>query len=93
MCEDCQHCFGFFLHHFPYAGLRDASDLASLKTNFEKTRDMFRSEFGCDLVADSADCETGGGGDDPESCAPEPSCESYTNSTHERPRPIRQIAA
>lgn len=44
--EDCQKIFGYFLHHFPYFGMRGEEDAANLKTAFEETKALYASEFG-----------------------------------------------
>jgi hypothetical protein len=36
--EDCQLIFGFFLHHFPYFGMRGEEDFANLCNAFEETK-------------------------------------------------------
>lgn len=49
--EDCEHIFGYFLHHFPYLGLRGAEDAENLSTLFEKTVALFKLEYGEDMAA------------------------------------------
>ena len=44
--EDCQKVFGYFLHHFPYFGMRSEKDASDLKKAFTETKDMFFVEFG-----------------------------------------------
>jgi hypothetical protein len=44
--EDCQSIFGYFLHHFPYFGMRSDEDAQDLKDAFEQTKDLFQEEFG-----------------------------------------------
>lgn len=44
--EDCQKIFGYFLHHFPYFGMRGEEDERNLKQAFEKTSELFLAEFG-----------------------------------------------
>ena len=44
--DDCQAIFGFFLHHFPYFGMRGEEDHANLCAAFEETRDLFELHFG-----------------------------------------------
>jgi len=41
--DDCQRVFGYFLHHFPYLGLR--GDEAALNTAFEQTRKLYEALF------------------------------------------------
>ncbi|HEY0845696.1 MAG TPA: hypothetical protein VGE12_10015 [Noviherbaspirillum sp.] len=43
---DCQKVFGYFLHHFPYFGMRDAEDAANLADAAATTRRLYQQEFG-----------------------------------------------
>jgi hypothetical protein len=43
---DCEEVFGFFLHHFPYFGMRGEEDLANLNASWENTIDAYRRHFG-----------------------------------------------
>jgi len=44
--EDCEKAFGYFLHHFPYFGMRGAEDAANLAKAAENTKRLYRQEFG-----------------------------------------------
>lgn len=44
--EDCQNTFGYFLHHFPYFGMRSDEDAKNLKTAFSQTLNLMVEEFG-----------------------------------------------
>lgn len=44
--HDCDRVFGYFLHHFPYFGIRDSQDAQNLERSFSETKDLFLSEFG-----------------------------------------------
>jgi hypothetical protein len=44
--EDCQKVFGYFLHHFPYFGMRGAEDAANLAAAAERTKKLYHEEFG-----------------------------------------------
>jgi hypothetical protein len=44
--EDCEQVFGFYLHHFPHVGERNAEDLAHRETLAAKTRQLYEREFG-----------------------------------------------
>src|SRR5258706_640622 len=46
--EDCQKVFGYFLHHFPYFGMRGAEDAANLAKAGDTTRRLYQQEFGQD---------------------------------------------
>ncbi len=49
--EDCERVFGYFVHHFPYFGMRGAEDAANLASAAERTQHLYAQEFG---AADSA---------------------------------------
>jgi len=44
--EDCQHCFGSMLHHFPYFGMRGEKDATNLREAWLKTLALYQSTFG-----------------------------------------------
>jgi hypothetical protein len=44
--EDCQHVFGYFLHHFPYFGMRDEEDAANLASAAVNMQRLYQQEFG-----------------------------------------------
>ena len=50
--EDCQYCFGFSLHHFPYFGMRGDGDAISLRETYYETLVLYQSAFG--MSADAA---------------------------------------
>jgi hypothetical protein len=63
--EDCQNVFGYFLHHFPYFGMRGEEDAANLAQAGETTNRLYEKEFGeavpsrtayCGVSAKSAYC-------------------------------------
>lgn len=80
---DCQFCFGFFLHHFPYLGLRGPEDAQALQDRFRESLEYYRLEFGETLVMNGLGiCTTC----DTSDCAPEPSCSGEPDPTvHRRP--------
>jgi hypothetical protein len=43
---DCQAAFGFFLHHFPYFGMRDEQDATDLRTAYDETLERYERAFG-----------------------------------------------
>jgi hypothetical protein len=64
--DDCNDCFGFFLHHFPYFGLRGPDDAKQLAASFESTKELYLTRFGECLTSDgrgsmSAECSVGCG--------------------------------
>ncbi len=64
--EDCQTVFGYFVHHFPYFGLRSHEDAVKSKQAFEETLMLFELEFNESPVkkqvvfagVDAAACQT-----------------------------------
>ena len=52
--EDCEHVFGYFLHHFPYFGMRDEEDAANLASASEVTRKLYEKEFGPAAAAEAS---------------------------------------
>lgn len=50
--DDCNEIFGFYLHHFPYLGMRGTEDRKNLEQAFATTREMFIREFGEDIVSE-----------------------------------------
>ncbi len=52
--EDCQNVFGFFLHHFPYFGMRGEQDAANLAEAGRTTRRLYEEEFGATLPSRAA---------------------------------------
>jgi hypothetical protein len=43
---DCETTFGYFLHHFPYLGLRGEDDAKALQAAFEEMQRLTAEEFG-----------------------------------------------
>jgi hypothetical protein len=43
---DCQQIFGYFLHHYPYFGLRGEEDAQNLQISFEQTKIHYEEAFG-----------------------------------------------
>jgi hypothetical protein len=54
--EDCQRVFGYFLHHFPYSGMRDDDDAANHVDAVANTRRLYQQEFGTAPESDVAYC-------------------------------------
>lgn len=52
--EDCEHVFGYFLHHFPYFGMRDEEDAANLASAAENTRKLYEKEFAAGAGKDAS---------------------------------------
>jgi hypothetical protein len=47
--EDCQNVFGYFLHHFPYFGMRGEQDAAALSEAGDAMQRLYREQFGEDM--------------------------------------------
>jgi hypothetical protein len=43
---DCEAVFGYFLHHFPYVGLRGEEDLQAQHRVGERTRELYEQTYG-----------------------------------------------
>ena len=54
--EDCENMFGYFLHHFPYSGLRGAQDAADHRVAGEAFHALYEREFGEALPGAAAFC-------------------------------------
>ena len=44
--EDCEKTFGYFLHHFPYFGMRGEQDAADLRAAAARMHEIYEREFG-----------------------------------------------
>ncbi|RYC66258.1 glycine-rich domain-containing protein [Spirosoma sordidisoli] len=44
--HDCEKTFGYFIHHFPYFGMRGDEDMENLKKAFSDTIELYTIEFG-----------------------------------------------
>ena len=58
--SDCENSFWFFLHHFPYLGMRGEEDVKRLQSSFENTRRVYERQFGEMYGTDANDCENCG---------------------------------
>lgn len=54
--EDCERVFGYFLHHFPYFGMRGQDDAAALAAAAETMQELTAREFGEAAPASAAFC-------------------------------------
>lgn len=43
---DCQNAFGFFLHHYPYFGMRGPEDAEALGRAYDETLGLYEAHFG-----------------------------------------------
>lgn len=54
--EDCQNVFGYFLHHFPYFGMRGAEDAANLAQAAVATARLYQQEYSESSAQPAAYC-------------------------------------
>ena len=54
--EDCESAFGYFLHHFPYFGMRGEEDAKNLQTAADQLHVLYELEFGESLRGGAAFC-------------------------------------
>jgi hypothetical protein len=54
--EDCENVFGYFLHHFPYFGMRGADDAAALNDAAAQTQALLEKEFGAKEAVNASYC-------------------------------------
>jgi hypothetical protein len=86
---DCNHVFGRFLDHFPYAGLRGVADRRGWRADFARTRRLFRETFGVDIGTEPAASACRAHVDGADCCV---GCINPA-SRGTRPRPDRRAAA
>lgn len=60
--EDCENVFGYFLHHFPYFGMRDEEDAANLAQAARNMQRLYQQEFGEAGAQDAGYCGVVAGG-------------------------------
>jgi len=44
--EDCDSAFGYFLHHYPYFGMRGEQDAQALGAAYDETLALYEAHFG-----------------------------------------------
>lgn len=49
--RDCEKIFGRYMHHYPYFGIDEKSDMGSLNEAFAITQKLYSEEFGEKIVA------------------------------------------
>jgi hypothetical protein len=54
--DDCLRVFGYFLHHFPYFGMRGAEDAAQFEKAGRETARLFAEEFNDTVPNAAAHC-------------------------------------
>lgn len=55
--EDCEIIFGYFLHHYPYFGIKDEQDKQNLIDAFEETKILYRENFGTYYIGFAKKCK------------------------------------
>lgn len=58
---DCEQVFGYFLHHFPYIGLRGEDDVAAHHRVGERMRELYEATFGESYARAGATAYSGAG--------------------------------
>lgn len=48
--RDCEIIFGEYLHHYPYFGIDDKSNMDDLNGAFEETQALHKKEFGKEII-------------------------------------------
>lgn len=43
--KDCETVYGYFMHHFPYFGMRGDDDFKDLNQSFSLTQELYFEEF------------------------------------------------
>jgi len=82
---DCDHLFGHFIDHFPYAGLRGEDDRRAWRADFARTRRLFAEHFGEEIGTQPAPSACRNHGDGSDCCI---GCVK-TPAADIRPRPER----
>lgn len=55
--DDCQEIFGYFMHHFPYFGMKDEQDMQNLVNAFEETKDLYLLHFAESFTGEAPKCK------------------------------------
>ena len=95
---DCEQIFGYFLHHFPYFGLRGESDKADLESSFKVSCDLYKKEFGSTMSTEiefgSSNAKCGFPGCGHPDCAPTgcdaPQCSPNRINSSVRPTLLKE---
>ena len=57
--NDCETTFGYYMHHFPYFGMRGEEDAKNLKSSGIKAQKLFKARFGISMHGhDSSNCDS-----------------------------------
>ena len=55
--QDCNEIFGYYVHHFPYFGLRGNDDVENAMNAFNKTKELYKLHFNISIFG-SAKCSS-----------------------------------
>ncbi|MGY4537411.1 hypothetical protein ACVW0P_001830 [Mucilaginibacter sp. UYNi724] len=55
--SDCETIFGYFVHHFPYFGMKDEQDMQDLVDAFEETKALHALHFVGDYAGTIPKCK------------------------------------
>jgi hypothetical protein len=55
--EDCEIIFGYFMHHFPYFGMKNEEDMQNLVDAFEETRALYALHFAGEFTGEAPKCK------------------------------------
>jgi hypothetical protein len=53
--KDCQNIFGYYLHHYPYFGIRGEQDKENLQSVFTETQLLYQLHFDVSLTLDCSE--------------------------------------
>ena len=87
---DSTAALGYFLHHFPYFGMRGDADVTAWQAACARTRELFRSHFGISLPGEAGEaCHNGGSDckDSGGSICSDRECDKSALDTASDPRP------
>lgn len=55
--QDCENIFGYFVHHYPYFGMRDEQEKQDLMDAFEETKQLYYQHFGESYIGMATRCK------------------------------------
>lgn len=55
--EDCEIIFGYFMHHFPYFGMKDEDDMQNLIDAFDETSKLYLLHFSENFIGEAPKCK------------------------------------
>jgi hypothetical protein len=85
--RDCEEVFGYFLHHFPYVGLRGEDDLVAHHQAGERMAELYEETFGEKYPASLIEADSTGDGTTAFSVRAAPAFSRDTTAFSVRPGP------